>query len=785
MNEKILDVLEFKKITDQVSKFTITEMGQSLVKRITPMNTIDEVQKSLDETFDGMNIIRLNKSIPIRKLANINEQLKRLKIDATLSSTDLSLIAMQLVNVNELKNFFQRLLEEEKNLTFKQIDTIFQNLITIPELNEKLKSSISENGAVLDTASIRLGNIRNSIKSLSNNVRQSMEKYTRGNNSNYLSEAIITIRDERFVLPVKQEYRSKFGGIIHDQSASGQTLYIEPANVVELNNDIAQKRIDENNEIQKVLRELSDLVRPFINDLEKNHTLIAKLDLINSKAKYATEIKATEPIINANRVVELRQARHPLLNKSVVANDIILGKDYTTIIITGPNTGGKTITLKTLGLLQLMAQSGLFIPANENSQVAIFDEIFADIGDEQSIEQNLSTFSSHFTNIIEIFKNVNERSLVLFDELGAGTDPQEGAALAIAVIEKMIAKKAFVVATSHYPELKLFAYENNETINASMEFDIDTLQPTYKFLIGVPGSSNAIDIAEKLGLDKDIIESSRSLINGQSQELNNMIKSLEDQRKKFVENNQLLEEKLSKNSELQEKLDIQLNNLEKSKEDILIKANKQADELVAKAIKKSEKIISDLRKLQLSGAVVKEDKLISAKTDLNNLRPDPALLKNKVLKKAKKKQEIKPGDEVKVLTYGQFGTVLSKTKDGRYEVQLGILKMKISEDDLEKQNIQVEKPKKIRSTVKRTTKATSGQLDLRGLRYDEAMEKLDKYIDQSLLQGYGQVTIVHGRGTGAIRNGVIDYLKSHRQVKHFEFAPASAGGSGATIVEFK
>ncbi|GKQ42096.1 endonuclease MutS2 [Companilactobacillus sp. RD055328] len=787
MNEKVIEILEFKKIKEKIANYTATELGHNSAMKIEPEVSIEKIQKLIDETFDGATIVRLNKTIPIRKLSNIDEQLKRLKMDAVLSGTELSLIALQLKNVEELKRFFEQLIEEEKTIEFRKLPDIFNKLVIIPELNDRLKTSITDTGAILDSASIRLGNIRASIKILNDKVRQLLEKSTHGNNAKYLSESLITIRDERFVLPVKAEYKAKFGGIIHDQSASGQTLYIEPANVVELNNDISQKKLDEKNEIQNILRELSDLIRPYSDDLRQNHWILSKLDLINAKAKYAAEIKATEPNINADRIIELRQARHPLLNiKDVVANDIKLGEDYSTIVITGPNTGGKTITLKTLGLLQMMGQAGLFIPANENSQIAVFDEIFADIGDEQSIEQNLSTFSSHITNIVDIFNNVNDRSLVLFDELGAGTDPQEGAALAISIIEQLIDKHVYTVATSHYPELKLFAYENSQTINASMEFNIDTLRPTYKFLIGVPGSSNAIEIAERLGLSKNIIDDAKMLIGDQSQELNNMIKSLEDERKQFVEGNEKLAQKIKENDSKQESLDKQLLGIDKLKEDTLIKANRKADELIAKAVKQADKIISELRQLQLNGSTVKEDQLISAKTGLNKLRPDPALLKNKVLKRAKSKQEIRVGDEVKVLTYGQIGTVLNKRKDGEYEVQLGILKMKVALDDLEKiQTKDVTQPKKIRSTVKRTTKAVSGQVDLRGLRYDEAMDKMGKYLDQALLQGYGQVTIVHGRGTGAIRNGVTEYLKTHRQVKHFEFAPDSAGGTGATIVEFK
>ncbi|WP_125763690.1 endonuclease MutS2 [Companilactobacillus hulinensis] len=782
MNNKALNVLEFDKIKAEIAKYLITSRGNTLLKKLMPMSVESIVQRLIDQTKDGMDIVRIKGEIPVRKLADLHDQANRLKKDGNLNGTELASIGEVLKNTSELKEFFEKLKDDQIDL--RQLYDLNDNLIDNPSLTTRIAKSVDDTGRVLDTASDDLKYVREQIGRLNEQIRSSMEKYTRGNNTKYLTEAIVTLRDDRFVVPVKTEYRHKFGGVVHDQSASGQTLYIEPQAVVGLNNRLHDMQTSEKLEEIRILNELSDLVRPEIDDIVKNNEVLGQFDLINAKAKYAREIKGTEPIISKDHVVDMYNAKHPLIDPDkVVANDIKIGDDYKTMLITGPNTGGKTITMKTLGLLQAMAQAGLFIPAREESQVAVFDEIFVDIGDEQSIEQNLSTFSSHMDNIINIMRKVSERSLVLIDELGAGTDPQEGAAIAIAILEKLSKSHCVIMATTHYPELKVFAYNTEDTINASMEFDEKSLKPTYRLLIGIPGSSNAFNIAARLGMDREVVDRGQSLMSGESQDLNNMITDLENRRKEYEKNNEDLKAQLSKNKDIQADYEHKQVELDNSKESEIQAAKVRANQIVSKSRKESDKIIDRLRKLEQAGVAVKEDQIISAKTGLKNLHQDETVKKNKVLRRNKRKQELKVGDEVKVLSYGQFGTIVRKDKNGQFEVQLGILKMKFAGDDLEKTDSKPEEEKK--PTMVRRTKSSglSSKLDLRGKRYEEAMTELDSYIDSALLAGYNQVTIVHGFGTGVIRKGVTKYLQRNPRVKSFGYAPASSGGSGATIVD--
>lgn len=493
--------------------------------------------------------------------------------------------------------------------------------------------------------------------------------------------------------------------------------------------------------------------------------------------------------MSADNDVLLRDARHPLIDPhKVVGNDIPLGDKYQAMVITGPNTGGKTITLKTLGLLQLMGQSGLFIPADDESRIGIFDEVFADIGDEQSIEQNLSTFSAHMDNIVHILKQLSQNSLVLFDELGAGTDPQEGAALAIAILDAVGEVGAYVVATTHYPELKLYGYNTAKTINASMEFDSKTLQPTYRLLVGVPGRSNAFDISARLGLPSVIVERAKSMISSDSHELNNMISDLEKQRKAAETAYEAARRQLADAQSVHDELAAAYKKFTTERDAQLQQAKDKANTLVDKAQTKADKIIKQLRQMQLTNpGTVKENQLIAAKTALKQLHQDEPLQKNRILRREREKQALHVGDEVKVASYDQTGTLLEQFDKKHWQVQLGILKMKVPTDELEKI-----KPSKQSAAQRPVVKVSGGgmsgpstTLDLRGERYDQAMADLDQYIDAALLAGYPSVTIIHGLGTGAIRNGVTQYLKRNRQVKTYGFAPQNAGGSGATIVNFK
>ncbi|HCD06771.1 MAG TPA: endonuclease MutS2 [Lactobacillus sp.] len=783
MNNKALKVLEFDKIKAEIVKYLITTRGKTLLKKLMPMSVESIVQRLIDQTKDGADIIRIKGEIPVRKLADLHDQANRLKKDGNLNGTELAAIGQVLQNTTELKEFFEGLKDDQIDL--RQLYDLNDRLINNPELTKTIVRSLDDTGRVLDTASEDLKYIRGRISRLNDQIRESMGQFTRGKNTKYLTEAIVTLRDDRFVIPVKTEYKAKFGGVVHDQSASGQTLYIEPQAVVGMNNQLHEAKISEKSEEIRILNHLSDMVRPEIDEIVKNNEVLAQFDLINAKAKYAKEIRATEPIISDNHTVDLINAKHPLIDPDrVVANDIQIGDGYKTMLITGPNTGGKTITMKTLGLIQLMAQAGLFIPAHEESTIAVFDEVFVDIGDEQSIEQNLSTFSSHMDNIINIIHKVSEHSLVLIDELGAGTDPQEGAAIAIAILERLAQTQCFIMATTHYPELKVFAYNTPETINASMEFDDKSLKPTYRLLIGIPGASNAFNIAARLGMDKSVVDRGQSLMDGESQDLNNMIADLEKRRKEFEQKNEQLKVQLAKNKNVEKNYEQKSDALDKSKNSELQAAKVRANQIVAKAKKESDRIIEELHKMQREGVAVKEDQIISAKTNLKNLHQDEAIKKNKVLKRNKRRQALKVGDEVKALTYDQVGTIIRKDKNNQFEVQLGILKMKFDADELEKvQNSEPEPEKK--PTIVRRTKSSglSSKLDLRGERYEEAMSDLDQYIDAALLAGYNQVTIVHGFGTGVIRKGVTKYLQRNPRVKSFGYAPASSGGSGATIVD--
>ena len=598
-----------------------------------------------------------------------------------------------------------------------------------------------------------------------------------------LTEGIIASRNGRQVLPVKNTYRNKIAGVVHDISASGNTVYIEPREVVKLSEEIASLRADERYEMMRILQELSERVRPHAAEIANDGWIIGHLDLVRAKVRFIQETGAVVPQVSEDQEIQLLHVRHPLV-QNAVANDVHFGKDLTAIVITGPNTGGKTIMLKTLGLTQLMAQSGLPILADKGSRVGIFEEVFADIGDEQSIEQSLSTFSSHMTNIVDILGKVNQNSLLLLDELGAGTDPQEGAALAMSILEDLRLRQVKTMATTHYPELKAYGIETAYVQNASMEFDTASLRPTYRFMQGVPGRSNAFEIAKRLGLSDVIVGDASKQIN-QDNDVNRIIEQLEEQtlesRKRLENIRQVEQENLKMNRALKKLY----NELNREKETELNKAREQAAEIVDLALSESDDILKNLH----SKSQLKPHEIIEAKAKLKKLAPEKVdLSKNKVLQKAKKKRAPKVGDDIIVLSYGQRGTLTNQLKDGRWEAQVGLIKMTLEEREFDLVQAQQEAPvkKKQVNVVKRAGgKGPQARLDLRGKRYEEAMEALDAFIDQALLNNMAQVDIIHGIGTGVIREGVTKYLQRNKQVKSFGYAPQNAGGSGATIVTFK
>ena len=791
MNSKIIKTLEFEKIRQQLAKFAATEIGKQQLLTLEPSTTFEDVQRKQDESDDGRKVLRLKGGIPVPRLANIGLPLKRLQIGGNLNGKEIAQIGRVLSTTKEVMSFFDWFREHE--IAFFHLYEIVDGLVDLPDLRKRITSSVSDDGDILSDASVELRRIRQAIKSGEGAIRTKLDDLIR-TKASYLSETLVTIRNDRFVLPVKQEYRNAFGGIMHDQSATGQTLFIEPQAVLELNNKLRTLRADEKREEERILYELSALLEPHIQELRYNHEILAILDMINAKARYSESINGTKPYLSKENYVAIWAARHPLIDQEdVVANDLLIGEEYQALIITGPNTGGKTIALKTLGLIQLMGQAGLQIPAAEDSQIGIFTEIFADIGDEQSIEQSLSTFSSHMTNIVSFLDKANDQSLLLFDELGSGTDPQEGASLAISILDYIGAKGSYVMATTHYPELKVYAYNRPGTINASMEFNSESLAPTYRLQIGIPGRSNAFDISRRLGIPSQIIDQATGFIQEDSQSLNEMIADLEQKRRKAEQESHRLEKQIQESDRLLEELKRETETLEFAKQKEIDKAKKEANSILSNTKEEAELLMQEIREMQMNvskNAQVKEHELIGLRKQFDDLRQEDTVPSNKVLRREKEKKKLKVGDEVITESYGQRGILVEKSGQDQWVVQLGIMKMKLPETDLRR--IQPEPEKETRRTKRQiatvrsnTASHVSTQLDLRGFRYEEALQELDSYLDASLLAGYPQVTIVHGKGTGAIRKGVTDALKRHPQVKSFDFAPQSSGGNGATIAVFK
>ena len=785
MNSKIEKVLEFSKIRTQLAEYATSEKGKQMIKELPIEVDAKAIQNKIEETTDGVELLRLKQGIPIPRLKDISFALKRLELEAGLNGRELSDILRVLTTTHEVERFFEKVEEEE--ISLKRVPRLVEKLESIPEVTSELEASIREDGYVLDSASPTLHGVRVGIQKTEQDIRRQMDQYLTGKNSQYLSDTIITIRNDRYVLPVKAEYKSVFGGTVHDQSSTGQTLFMEPQAVVNLNNKLREYQIQEKREVERILWELSQKLMPYTNSLHQNHYVLARLDVVNAKALYAHELRATEPIIDVNNYVALWQAWHPLLEREkAVANDIILGEEYQAIVITGPNTGGKTILLKTVGVIQLMAQMGLYIPAGENSRVGIFTEIFADIGDEQSIEQNLSTFSSHMSNIVSILKQINDKSLLLIDEIGSGTDPQEGSSLAIAILDYIASKQSYVIASTHYPELKAYGYDRPKTINASMEFDGDTLQPTYQLLLGVPGRSNAFDISKRLGLPSIIIDQARGLLSEEDQDLNAMISDLEQKRRRAQRDADKMRHQLELSTQLLEDLQRETEQFQANKARLLEEAKERANTLIEQSQDDADKILSEIRELQLRSkqSTVKEHEMIEKKTALKDLKHEQALKKNKVLRKEKAKKALQVGQSVEVLSFGQRGTLVEKVNDKEWVVQMGIIKMKIAVEDL---SPIAEAQEAKQQVIVKSARAShvSSELDLRGKRYEEAMKDLELYLDAAILANYPRVTIIHGRGTGAIQQVVHKVLRSHRSVASFEFAPMNTGGNGATIVTFK
>ncbi len=779
-----MQTLEYNKIIELVTEHTTFEAGKQLIEQLTPNNRFETVQTLLEETDEALTILRLRGHVPMGGMKDIRPHAKRAQMDGMLSSAELMEISSTIRASRIFRQFIETLIEDE-TLDLSHFTGKIEAFPILTELAREINEAIDENGKVLDSASEKLRSIRHRLRIAENRVRERLESYTRGRNAaKMLSDAIVTIRNDRYVIPVKAEYRSHYGGVVHDMSSSGQTLFIEPDAVVQLNNEIRQTKVEEKDEIERILLVLSQSVQAVAHELFILTNLLADIDAILAKAKYGAAHKYTKPTVNHEGYIRLAQAKHPLIDETeVVANDIEFGKNITTIVITGPNTGGKTVTLKTVGLCTLMAQSGIPIPALDGSEIAVFSSVYADIGDEQSIEQSLSTFSSRMVNIVDILQKYDDKSLLLFDELGSGTDPQEGAALAISILDEVHGKGARVMATTHYPELKAYGYNRPGMTNASVEFDVNTLRPTYRLLIGVPGRSNAFEISKRLGLPMHIIERANAFTGTDRGEVESMIASLEESRLQAEKEAEETHALLIETERLKKELEAEWNTYHDQKSSLAQKAKAEAKKIVEEAQREAETVISELRNLQMNTqATIKEHELIDAKKRLDDALPEAD--QQQMIEK-KENRSLAVGDEVNVLQYGQKGTIVEKKGTDEWIVQIGILKMAIPEEGLEYIKPKKEKAPRAMVSVKNRSNAVKLELDLRGERYEEALRRTEKYIDDALLSNYHQVSIIHGKGTGALRQGVQQLLKRHSRVKSFRFGDAAEGGHGVTVVELK
>ncbi|MBY0012971.1 endonuclease MutS2 [Paenibacillus typhae] len=787
MDDKILHTLEYRKILNKLMQYTQTPMGRLAAEELKPSGDFEGVKRLLQATDEAVNVDRL-KGIPsFGGVSDIRPALKRASIGGMLGTSELLSVGNTIGGARRVKRFLAAMHEDEK---IEMLYALSDLLSEQKHVEDAIRACIDEDANVLDSASPELANIRRELRGGEARIREKLDSMIRSSSvAKMLQDQLVTIRGDRFVIPVKAEYRSHFGGIVHDQSGSGATLFIEPESIVAMNNKLRETRLREEREIEIILHRLTDLVGGIAEEMAYDVDILGQLDFIFAKARIAREMKATQPRMNDRGYLKLRKGRHPLIPAElVVPLDAELGNQYSSIIVTGPNTGGKTVTLKTVGLLSLMSMSGLFIPAEEGSQMCVFDAIYADIGDEQSIEQSLSTFSSHMTNIISILKRMTPKSLILLDEVGAGTDPAEGSALAIAILEHIHRTECRMIATTHYSELKAYAYERKGVINASMEFDVQTLSPTYRLLIGVPGRSNAFAIAERLGLPGAILEHARGEVKEEDLRVEHMIASLEENRLTAEQERERAEVIRREAEDFRKRQQLELEKLESQRDKRLEKAEKDASAILDKARKEAEEIISDLRRLAMEeGASVKEHKLIEARRRLDEAEPAPR--KKAVSRAAKAPRQLQPGDEVKLPSVNQKGYIVELSGTKEAVVQFGIMKMKVNVSDLEFLASAPDQPApalRRATTVKRTRdENVRSELDLRGANLEEAIMETDRFIDEAFLGNLGQIYIIHGKGTGVLRTGIQEYLRKHRHVKSYRLGNYNEGGAGVTVAELE
>ncbi|PKM65934.1 MAG: endonuclease MutS2 [Firmicutes bacterium HGW-Firmicutes-2] len=791
MNQKALKILEYDKIILQLRQLAQSEPGKKMVDTLKPYSDLETIIRKQNETSEALSTVLKYGSLPIRGTHLIGPSLKRLAIGGNLSILELLHIGDVLRVASRLKSYFR---EGEEMITTLSIAPLFLDIEPLTPLLREIDRCIISEDTIADEASSQLHQIRRSIQNTHAKIRSNLNSIINNNNQKtMLQDPIITIRNDRFCVPVKAEYRSQFKGMIHDQSSTGSTLFIEPMSVVELNNGLTELAHEEQEEINRILAELSALAAMHMDALKINLEVMAELDFIFAKAELALKQNATLPKFNDNKEINLKKARHPLLSdKEVVPIDIYLGKSFNTLVITGPNTGGKTVTLKTLGLFSLMGQAGLHIPAFDGSSLTVFDEIYADIGDEQSIEQSLSTFSSHMVNIVDILKKATIDSLVLFDELGAGTDPTEGAALAMATLENLFARRVLTVATTHYSELKVYALSTEGVENASCEFDVTTLRPTYRLLIGVPGKSNAFAISKRLGLGDDIIEEAKALLQQKEVRFEDLITDLEINKKAAIAEKEKAEKYRKETEILKRRFDLQKEAFEQKKQEMLTEAKKEAYKITEAAKEEADRLIRHINRIADSAQIdtkALEESRSTLRQSMSKLENDMGLPKAK--SKGTKAKDIAVGDTVFVAPFNGNGTVLSLPNNkGEIQVQMGIMKSNVSLKDvtvLQEDSRNTKEIGKKASTKGVANKAysISTEIDLRGEMTVDALQALDKYLDDAYLSKLPMITIIHGKGTGALRTAIHKHLKKVKYVDSFRIGAYGEGESGVTIVEFK
>lgn len=791
MNQKALKALEYDKIILRLAEKASSDTGRKKCEQLLPLDELSNIKQMQTQTADALSRLFQKGTISFGNAKDVRGSLKRLEVGSTLGIGELLRICSLLENTARVKSYSR---SDREDQTPDSLDPMFSALEPLTPLTTEIRRCLISEEEVSDDASPGLKHVRRSIKLANDRIHTQLASLVNGSARNYLQDAVITMRDGRYCIPVKAEYKNQVSGMIHDQSSTGSTLFIEPMAVVKLNNEIRELELKEAQEIEAILADLSEQTAVYTQSIATDFELMTELDFIFARASLAMDYNGTEPILNEQGIIHLKKARHPLIpKKSVVPIDIRLGKDFDLLVVTGPNTGGKTVSLKTVGLLTLMAQAGLHIPAGDQSELSVFREVYADIGDEQSIEQSLSTFSSHMTNVVSFLQKADYRSLVLFDELGAGTDPTEGAALAISILSHLHEQGIRTMATTHYSELKVYALSTPGVENASCEFDVETLRPTYRLLIGIPGKSNAFAISSKLGLPDYIIDKAKEQISEQDESFEDVLSHLENSRKTIEKERLEIAAYKQEIEALKKQLEQKQERLDARKEKILRAANEEAHEILREAKEYADQTMRTFHKFQKENISVKdvENERQQLRKKMSKVEKNLAMKKTAGPKKQLTAKDLSIGDSVKVLSMNLKGTVSTRPDSkGNLFVQMGILRSQVHISDLEL----VDEPVITTPTMQRTgagkikmskSASVSTEINLLGKTVDEAIAELDKYLDDAYLAHIPSVRVVHGKGTGALRKGVHNYLRRLKYVSSYRLGEFGEGDAGVTIVEFK